>query len=153
MSPLAPSFEQRVLEGFATVLAANPDATVPLAYSVDPEYVFTAGQVAIVLDTWPESTGGIVEITDYTVTDDPSLSNSVIGVQVTIWHKDRLTVKAIAADVFNLIHGRARGMLGTITLVSALRTSGTSLGQDSNERQGRVENYYLGVYRPSTNRL
>lgn len=150
-----PSFEERVLRGFAADLAANPDATVQLAYDdeTDPTYVYPPDAVGIVLDRWPQSPAAVVTITDYTVEDDMSLSDSVIGVQLTIRHRDRLAVKAIASDVFNLFHGRGRGMLGTVTLVSARRTSGTNTGQDSNERQGRIENYYLTVHRPSANRL
>lgn len=155
MTPTAPSFEQLVLQGFAADLAANPAATVQLAYDdlSDPAYVYPPDAIGLVLDTYPPGPDGSVTITDYTVTDDMSLSDSVIGIQLTIRHPDRLTVKAISSDVFNLFHGRGRGMLGLVTLVSARRTSGTNTGQDSNERQGRIENYYLTVHRPSPNRL
>lgn len=155
MTPTEPSFEERVLRGFAADLAANPEATVPLAYDdgTDPAYVYPADVVGLVIDSYPQGPDGAVTITDYTVTDDLSLSDSVIGVQLTIRHPDRMAVKAISSDVFNRFHGRGRGMLGDVTLVSARRTSGTNTGQDSNERQGRIENYYLTVHRPSANRL
>jgi hypothetical protein len=155
MTPTEPSFEERVLRGFAADLAANPAATVALAYDdeTDPAYIYAPEAVGLVLDRYPQGPDGAVTLTDYTVTDDLSLSDSVIGIQLTIRHPDRAAVKAIAADVFNLFHGRGRGMLGSVTLVSARRTSGTNTGQDSNERQGRIENYYLTVHRPSANRL
>lgn len=145
------AFEQRVLEGFAGLIANNSAATIDLTFDASG-VPYTAGQIGIFIDRWPESPDGAVTITDYTVSDDMSLSDSVIGVQVTIRHRDIRTVKAIADDVFNLIHGHQAGMMGTITLVSARRASGTNTGQDSNERQGRIENYYLTVHRPSTNR-
>lgn len=155
-TPTEPSFEERLLDGFAATWAAWPEATVPVAYDADPTHAYptsASDPIGIYLDRWPEVPEGSISITDYTVTDDPSLSDSVIGVQVMVKHRDLAVVKAVVSDLFNLFHGRQRGMLGSVTLVSALRTSGTNAGQDSNERQGRIENYYLTVHRPSANRL
>lgn len=149
---MADSFEQEVLDGFALVAAANPSARVPLVYDPTGKVAYRPDQVGIYVDSYPEGPGGSVTITDYTVSDDPSLSDSVMGIQVTIKHQDRLKVRAISGDLFNLFHGRWGGMLGTVTLVSALRASGTNTGQDSNERQGRIDNYYLTLHRPSAHR-
>lgn len=147
------SFEERVLRGVAALLAGNPAATVALTDDQgNPAINYTAGQVGLYLDTWPEIPGGSVTLSDYPVTDDLALSDSVLGLQVTIRHADLSTVKAIASDVFNLLHGRQASMLGTVTLVSARRASGSNLGQDSNERRGRADNYYLTLHRPTTNR-
>lgn len=149
-----PSFEQQLLEGIAADLDGNPDATVPLAYDYGvPGVVYAESATSIHIDRYPQKAGGSVTITDYTVTDDPSLSDSVVGIQFTIKHRDRNAVKAIAGDIFNRFHGRGRGMLGAVTLVTSSRASGTNTGQDGNERQGRIENYYLTVHRPSANRL
>lgn len=151
MSITPPSFEERVLQGFAGLAVANPRATVALAYDPSGD-LYPEGVVGIYLDRWPEVPGGTITLADYTVEDHMSLSDSVIGVQVTIRHRDLGAVKAISADLFDLFHGHAAGMLGSVTLVSARRASGTNAGQDANERQGRIENYYLTVHRPSLNR-
>lgn len=146
------SFEEAVLDGFALVAAANPAAQVRLVYDKTGKVAYGPDQVGIHLDTYPEGARGSVSITDYTVSDDPSLSDSVMGVQVTIKHQDRQVVRRISGDLFSLFHARQRGMLGTVTLVSARRASGTNTGQDSSGRLGRIENYYLTLHRPSANR-
>lgn len=153
---MADSFELDALLGFANVAADNPEAEVPLwsEYGPDntPNPPQPEGTVPIFVDRWPEEPDEWVTITDYTVSDDISLSDSVLGVQVTVRSPDIERVKGIASDLFALFHGRWGGMLGRVTLVSARRASGTNTGQDSNDRQGRTENYYLTVHRPSTHR-
>jgi hypothetical protein len=146
------AFEAQVLDGFALRCAGNDAARIPLAYSTDPTVVYAEGETGISIDVWPEVPGDSVTLTDYTVSDDPTLSDSVVGVQVTIRSVSRDRVKYISADLFDLFHNAPRGMLGTVTLVAAWRSSGTNLGQDSNDRLGRTENYYLTVHRPSSNR-
>lgn len=140
------SFELAVLEGFA--LTAVADTTL-WYHRTDPA---PAGRTPIVLDITPESPDDVVTLRDYTVTDSPNLSDSVIGVQVDIRSTDRAKVRAIMDALFNAFHGRQAGMLGTVRLVMAVRSSGTWLGQDSNNRLQRTENYYLTVHRPSPNR-
>jgi len=149
------AFEELLLRGVAQTLVANPNSRVPLAWDdeSDPNYVYPDDAVGIYFDTRPLIDGGSITLTEYTVSDDVSLSDSVEGVQLVIQHRDRSVVKLITSDVFNLLHGRERSMLGDVTLVSATRSSGTNMGQDANERQGRIENYYLTVHRPSPNRL
>ena len=150
------SFEMDTLLGFANVAAENAEAEVVLWSELDPEGNPNPdqpdGSVPIYIDRWPESPDDAVTITDYTVDDSPALSDSTIGVQVTIRSRDLDRVKGISSDLFALFHGRWGGKVGTVTLVTARRASGTNTGQDSNDRQGRVENYYLTVHRPSTHR-
>lgn len=146
------SFEMAVLDGFASMAAENPRARVKLAYEYDPKRTYPRGAIGITIDRYPAGPEASVTISDYTVDDDVALSDSTLGIQVSIWSKDRRQVKAIASDLFDLFHGRTHGMLGVVTLVMARRSSGTNVGQDSNERQGRTENYYVTVHRPSPNR-
>lgn len=150
------SFEMDVLLGFANVAADNPDAEVQLWSELDPtgqpNPPQPEGSVAIFIDRWPEEPDECVTIAEYTVSDDYSLSDSVEGIQATIRSADIERVRGISSDLFALFHGRWGGMLGTVTLVSARRASGTNAGQDSSDRQGRIENYYLTVHRPSTHR-
>lgn len=150
------SFELDVLNGFANLIAANPEAEVelwvPVGIDGEPNGIpQPEGSVGIYVDRYPEGIDSVT-LADYVVEDDPSLSDSIIGVQVTIKARELDKVKGIASDIFALVHGRWGGMLGLVTLVSARRASGTSGGQDSSERQGRIENYYLRVHRPSPHR-
>lgn len=141
-----PSFELSLLEGFAQVAVSG----TTLWYSrTQPA---PSGRIPIVLDIAPESPDDVVVLRDYTVTDSINLSDSTIGVQADIRSKDRAKVRAIMTALYNTFHGREAGMLGDVRLVSAWRSSGTWLGQDSNDRLVRTENYYLSVWRSSPHR-
>lgn len=150
------SFELDVLLGFGNIIADNPDATVPLHIGLDkdgnPKLAAPAPDAThIVIDEWPQEQNSVTLI-DYPVSDDPSLSDSVIGVQVTIWHHERDKLRSIVSDVFNLMQGRWGGNMGNVRLVQVSRQSGANLGQDGNGRVGRTENYYLTVHRLSAHR-
>lgn len=145
-----PSFEGRVLDGFAAVAVAE-GLRVPLAYDPSGE-PYPAGVIGVYLDLTPDTREGSVTLVDYVVSDAFGMSDSIIGVQATIRHPDRATVKQIASDLFEAFDSRPACKLGDITLISAKRASGTNVGQDSNGRVGRIENFYLTVHRPSTNR-
>lgn len=146
------SFEAAVLDGFARRAADWPDAKVRLTYDPDPDHVYDDDQIGIYMDTAPELRTTTVTLAEYSVSDDPSLSDSVVGIQVSIWSPDRDTIKSISSDLFNQFHGLWSTKLGVVSLVSCERSSGTNVGQDSQERPGRTENYYATVHRPSPNR-
>jgi hypothetical protein len=107
------------------------------------------------MDTVPASPDRVITLTDYVVADDPTLSDSVIGVQVrTRWGgQDPRPVKDLDGAIFDALHGlEGVTLTGGIHIVSCFRRSGTSMGQDANNRWGRSSNYYATVHRPSTNR-
>jgi len=142
--------ELQVLYGVAELLAGNPEARVPLEWP-GPSGTFTGSGVPITIEEYAAG-GDVVTLSEYAVSDDPSLSDSVMGVQAMVRCASRARTKAIAADVFDLLQGRRGGTLGGIRLVYAKRASGTSVGKDSEGRLGRADNYYLTVHRPSPNR-
>jgi hypothetical protein len=148
-------FDEELLRSLAAFIAAE----VPYlswyddaAEGADAEHVYGPSEWGIYTQLFPEGPEPSLTLSAYAVSDDASLSDSVIGVQASLWHPSRLQVGRAKDDLFNLLHGRQRTMLGTVTLVSALRSSGTNVGQDSTGRLGRTENYYLTVHRPSANR-
>lgn len=156
------SFEMDLVLGVANLMADNAEAEVPLwsEYSAEwdedaeayvPNGPQPEGSVPILIDRY-DGEGAYVVLTEYTVDDDPSLSDSTAGIQVSIRSESLDEVKGITSDLYALLHARWGGMLGPVRLVSAQRASGTNVGQDSNNRQGRTENYYLRVHRPSNNR-
>lgn len=103
-------------------------------------------------DTSPETKANAITVGEYSISDDGTLSDSSSGVQFRIESLDRRRVLNVKDDLLDVFHGRWGGTLGVVTLVSAERLSGTSLGQDSNGRLGRTENYTFNVHRPSAHR-
>lgn len=144
-------FELATLYGFAAVAAANPAAKVKLWDQHSQGDAQPAGTVGIYIDTSPPDVDA-VQLVDYTVSDEPTTSDSTQGVQVVIKASSPATVKGIVSDLYDLFHGRDAGMIGDVTLVASFRSSGTNTGQDQSGRMTRTENYYLTVWRPSPNR-
>lgn len=145
-------FDRQLLRGFADLAASNPDARDVLRHRPDGS-AYTASEHGIYLDSGPAIDGPSVTLAWYAVDDHPALADSVSGVQVTLRDRDRARLSRVSDDLFRLFHGRYGGTIGPVRLVSARRASATNLGQDSNGRQGRSENYYLTVHRPSPHRL
>ena len=142
-------FEVLLLTGIAHLLA---DASLGTWRDTG---IYTAAETGIVMDTVPASPDRVITLTDYVVSDDPTLSDSVIGVQVrTRWGgADPRPVKDLDGGIFDVLHGlEGVDLVGGVHVVSMFRRSGTSMGQDANSRWGRSSNYYATVHRPSTNR-
>lgn len=142
-------FERRLLEGIAQLLAARALGTW---FSAG---VYTTGQTGIVLGGLPASPDRVIGLAAYGVDDDPSLSDSVIGLQVsTRWGgQDPRPVGDLTDSVFDELHGLHNLNLPTgVRLVQCLRRSWTSMGQDSNQRWRTVQNFYATVHRPSPHR-
>ena len=99
-------------------------------------------------DTVPATPDRVITLTDYVVADDPTLSDSIIGVQVrTRWGgQDPRPVKDLDGSIFDALHGlEGVTLTGGVHIVSMFRRSGTSMGQDTNNRWGRSSNYYATV--------
>ena len=142
-------FESDLLTGVAQLLAAANLGTWR------DSGIYTAAETGIVFDVIPVSPDNIVTLTDYAVSDDPTLSDSVIGVQVRtrLGGQDPRPVKDLDGAIFNVLHGlESVTLTGGVHIVSMVRRSGASLGQDANNRWMRSSNYYATVWRPSGNR-
>lgn len=142
-------FETDLLTGLAQFIAGAAIGT----WRANGAY--TANETAIVIDTIPATPDRVITLSDYPVSDDPTLSDSVIGVQVrTRWGgQDPRPTKDLDSSIFALLHGMpAINLVGGVHVVSCFRRSGASLGEDANSRWMRSSNYYLTVHRPSTNR-
>jgi len=141
------SFTGDLLNGLAQVLADGGAGTYRAAGA------YAAGETAIVFGAMPQTPDRAIVLTTYTVTDDASLSDSVIGLQVRCrGGADPHDVEDVAGTVFGLLHGRTALQAGTVHVVQALHQSGAPLGRDDSNRWERSENYYLTVHRPSTYR-
>ena len=147
---LAAGFQTNLLTGLAVYLAAG---SIEATWNTSGAY--TALQTGIVLGNVPQSPDRIITLTSYGISDDPSLSDSVLGVQVRTRTEgaDKRKVDDLEAAIFNLLHGKTALTLSTgVKIVQCLRQSATTLGQDANSRWSNVSNYYVSVHRPSTHR-
>lgn len=140
--------------GVAAYLAANVEPTQNLDWQ--PTSAYTADKTGIYVATVPSTPNRIVTLTPYPMGDDPTLSESDVGLQV----RSR-SAAADPRDVFDLDDAIADVLLGVYPLTLAtgvqistlVRTSAVSLGQDDNQRWNWASSYSLHVHRPSLHRV
>jgi len=145
---LASGFQTDLLTGLAVYIAAGG---IEATYS--PTY--TALQTGIVLGDVPQEPDRVITLTAYGVSDDPSLSISVLGVQIRCRAdgRDKRKSDDLADAIFNLLHGVTHLTLSTgVHITQFPRQSHASLGQDANNRWSNVQNFYAHCHRPSTHR-
>lgn len=144
------SFSESVFSGVAQLLA---DAGIG-EYSSSG--LFAADAVAIVDKVLPASPDNAVALAQYPVSDSPSLSDSVIGLQVRTRAAgdDSRPVDEIADAIFDQLHGLAdKTLAGGVRIVFSERRSGLAAAKDAQHRWDRTDNYYLTVWRPSLHRI
>ena len=142
-------YQNDLLVGFAQLLA---DATVG-TWSTSAAY--SAGDKGITLQVLPTSPDDVIALSTYPVTDDPTLSDSVTGLQVMTRQTgaDPRPTNDLADSVFDQLQGLAGVDLSTgLHVVFCEHRSGSLLGQDDNKRWSRSDNYYVTTHRPSPNR-
>lgn len=148
---LAAGIESDLLTGVAVYLAAGG---IEATWNTTGAY--TALQTGIVLGNIPQAPDRVITMTAYGFSDDPSLSDSVLGLQVRSRAEsaDKRRVDDLDGAVFNLLHGKTAWTLSTgVYVVQCLRSSGpASLGQDASQRWQVSSNYSVMVHRPSANR-
>ena len=146
-------FQTNLLTGIAAALQTAGLGTWSAAG------VYKASETGIVLRTMPQGPDRIICLSTYGVGDDPSLSDSIIGLQIrTRWEGAIPTpVDDLDDAIFTFLHGKETWTVGSgaaaVRIGLCLRNSGpVSLGQDTNLRWSLASNYYLDLWRPSTNR-
>jgi hypothetical protein len=152
--------ERAVVSGFTVNLLTGIAVALQTASlgTWNTSGVYTTTQTGIVLGNIPQGPDRIITLTTYGVSDDPSLSDSVIGLQVRArWGgADPRLVNDLDDLIFAFLHGKTAWTVGAgataVTIVQCLSQSVTSLGQDANGRWSISHNYYLNCWRPSTNR-
>lgn len=144
------SFTNDMFSGLAQVLVG---ASVGV-YSTMTAYQST--DTAICSQLLPTTPDSAIAITFYPVSDDATLSDSVVGVQVMCRAagSDSGPTNDLADAVFGVFQSLPDQTLpGGIQIQIMERRSGTLLGKDDDQRWIRSENYYAQVYRPATHRL
>lgn len=141
------SIESDLLVGFADILdvAGVADWRSSGAYQ--------AGETAVLMGAMADTPDRVVVLAAYPVTDDPTLSDSVIGVQIRTRAGGSSPdgVQDLDSTIFGLLHGMPAQTINGVHIVQCFRQSGASLGQDHG-RWTRTANYYVDVHRPSANR-
>lgn len=151
MTVTAAEFDVAFVEGFAQLLAASPSPVG--VWKTNGSYA--ANETGIILGGLPASPDAVIALMAYGVDDDPTLSDSVQGLQVTTrWGgQDPRAVARLTGLVFNRLHGLDGVDLATgVHVVSCFRRSWVSIGQDANNRYRTTQNFYATVHRPSANR-
>ncbi len=150
MTDPATGFETLLLNGMAAYLAANSIGTW------NTSAIYTSGQTGIVIGDLLDSPVRQIALDTYGVSDDPTLSDSVIALQVRCrWlGADPRPAMDLAALIYNLMHGADHLTLTTgVLIVQCWKQSGPiGLGKDAAGNRSNVTNYYLSCHRPSTNR-
>ena len=120
-----------------------------------PDGLYAADQVAIVLSVVPQSPDAVIVLSSYSVTDDPIQADSITGVQIRTRSagQDPRPTDDLADSIFDLLHGAAGLVLGGIKAQLVYRSSWTPLGEDQNRRHERSDNYYFETYRPAPRRF
>lgn len=126
--------------------------SVGIGVKVTGSAVFQSTDTALVLETLPQTPDKAVAITIYPVTDDPTLSNSVAGVQVKARAAgpDPTAVNDLTDSVFDALQNLTKTLSTGVVVQQILRKSGVPLGLDGQMRRVRSENYYATFWRPST---
>ena len=117
--------------------------------------LYAEEDVAIVLGGLPQSPDSSVALAAYGVADDPALSDSTEGLQVTVRRggRDPRPVLDLADAVFGVLQGVHGVDLGGVRVVLCLRRSWSLLGQDGNGRWRLAQNFYVDIHRPSLHRI
>lgn len=143
-------FTRDALDGLAALLAAASVGT----YRETGAYA--EGETGIIIGLVPQSPDRVICLIPYPLTDDPTLSNSVLGLQVRCRAAGRDVRDAfdLADAVFDQLHALGDVDLAPgIRLHIAERRSGIPLGEDSNGRAEWSDNYELTLDRPSVHRI
>lgn len=144
----------RFLWGVALLI----DANTPAVWR--PTGAYSSSEIGIVLHAVPQKPESVVTLSAYSVSDDPSLSDSVLGLQVRARRggEDPTPTNDLADALFDLLHGLHDVDLPSpdadpgVRVVQMLRRSQVSGGQDQNKRWSDIQNFYATVHYPSINR-
>lgn len=143
--PLTVNTTQALGEGAALLLAADCDPALGVAW--DPEAGYTDGQVGIWLAVIPTRPDRMISLSPRQVTADPTLAESLYGLQVRVrGTRDPRVVWALRDGIRDVLLGRWPTVLPSGLQVRTVDfAGGTSLGQDDANRFQWSDNYVFGV--------
>lgn len=146
----ASEFDVLFISGFGAYLASAAGGSLG---KWNEAFGASTGIVAGALPASPDS---VLVLASYSVSDDPTLSDSVIGLQVTTRAagQDPRPTQRLTGKVYDQLQDLTHVVLpGGVYVVQCHRQSWTTLGQDENSRWREVSNFYVTVHRPSKHRV
>jgi len=153
---LPAEFVREYVEGFAQVLADDPDLGLTWR-DADP---YDPAEVGIWLAAFPTAAefdqSSAVALTPYGYGDDPAMNDSELGLQIKVRRPgpDPRPCWALDDAIGNVLLGMYPVTLPTgVQVITLQRTSSVSLGMDENQRWTWSSNYGTTVYRPSAHRV
>ncbi|EEP73503.1 hypothetical protein MCAG_03830 [Micromonospora sp. ATCC 39149] len=137
----------RLLTGLAEHLAAAGIG------DWSPSGTYGPGDTGIVIRAVPQTPDRLITLAAYPVgSASPGVADHQLGVQIRVRAgTDPRDCDDLADAVYELLDGATRLTLDGIAVVQIWRQSYTSLGDDSNGRWSRSENYYFDTMRPTSN--
>lgn len=134
-----------------TVVSAEVDLFTGLATLLDTagigvynaSGVYAADDVAVVLGSIPQDPTDVIALTPYIISDDASLNDSIIAVQVMLrGDTDPRTALNRSAAIFDQFQGLENQDFGSMHLALMWRQTGRLDGRDDSQRWLTSENYY-----------
>lgn len=146
------SFTQDLVAGLSEYLATTtePPAT-PFAYRLTGAYSDSEFGIYEVDFPLGRNVPGLIIRPYGPAGDDPSLSDSVVSIQLEFQGPSSRVIPA-ADYAFDRLQGFWGGTLGTVKVQHVERVSASGFGSDETQNYKQTENYYLKVHRPSTHR-
>ena len=117
--------------------------------------VYTETETGIIIGTVPQSPPAIVALIPYALFDDPTLSDSVLGLQLRFRSGtyDPRDVLDLADAAFDSLQGHPGvDLSATARLLIAERTSSIPLGENASGFPESADSYQLMLHRPSAHR-
>lgn len=146
------AFDDLVVRGLIAVLEA--DGVVEFL-PVYPSGFGSGGEVAATLGTRPADPDRLASFTPYAVSGGGPDAMERLGVQVWLRYHgtNPRAVRSLAGSIRDSLDGLGPLTLSTgVSMSQCLRSSGSSLGEDSRGRGTWVENFYADVNHPTPNR-
>jgi hypothetical protein len=143
-------FTNDFLAGFADLIDGIGGATW------SPTGTYQDTDTGIFSQSTPPNPDGAVVLSAFSVSDDPTLADSVAGLQVMtrMGGLDPRPVNDLADTIFDALQGIHDVTLSTgVQVIECGRRSSLPLGQDDLRRWLRSDNYYVTTYRPAPHRL
>lgn len=135
--------ENDLLDGVATLIAAAGIA----AYN--PSGTYQPTDLPIYIQAVPPTPDAIVTLTAYGVSDNPTLPESRLGLQVRVrGGSDPRDVNTLGDNIFQILHGLTNTTFGTVSAEQILRVQSITLGQDETKRWSRADTYYVDLAAP-----
>jgi hypothetical protein len=136
-----------LLDGIANLIASAGVGTYR------PTGAYQPNETAITIGVTPDRPDRNITLTTYPV-EDTDLTTVITGLQCRIRAgRDPRDAEGIADDLYDLLHNKRHYRLGAIPVELSWRQSATWLGQDSDQRMERVENFYFRAERAAPNQI